>query len=337
MLPAAQEADIRAQWRSGTQSFVLFSSGSTGAPTAYTLSRTLMEWSAAQTGAALQVQSTDRIFCCLPLDKVGGLMQVIRSETWNIPLLVAKPALRPMQYLDEAHPYSITSLTGSQLAASLSDEAETRKLQRFRVVLAGGEALSAATEEKALEQDINLWHTYGMTETASHIALRKAGTKGFIPFPGVALERDAQDGHLLISIPGILAEPLHTRDLVAVETDGSFRILGRLDTVINSGGMKIQAEAVEQIIDALNVTRGRAFVVAGAPDARWGEAVVLLVEGEPFPLDPEQLKKAINEHIPYGAPKSIRFIPKLPRTDSGKISRHEVQKLLHHKHSDESV
>jgi O-succinylbenzoic acid--CoA ligase len=337
MLPAAQEADIRAQWRSGKPSFVLFSSGSTGAPSAYTLSRRLMEWSAAQTGAALKVQASDRIFCCLPLDKVGGLMQVIRSESWNIPLLAIQPALHPMQYLEAHHPFSITSLTGSQLNASLGDAAEIAKLRRFRVVLAGGEALSAATEQTALDAGIQLWHTYGMTETASHIALRRAGTKGFIPFPGVALERDARDGHLIIDIPGILEQPLHTRDVAVLETDGSFRILGRLDTVINSGGMKIQAEAVEQIIDALQLLHNRAFVVAGAPDATWGEAVVLLVEGDPFPLKPKQLKEAVNERIPYGAPKSIRFIPKLPRTDSGKISRHEVQKLLHHKHSDESV
>jgi O-succinylbenzoic acid--CoA ligase len=337
MLPSTQEADIRAQWRSGRQSFVLHSSGSTGAPAAHTLSRKLMEWSAAQTGTALQVQASDRIFCCLPLDKVGGLMQVVRSEAWNIPLLAIQPALHPMQYLEERHPYSITSLTGSQLNASLSDEAEIARLRRFRVVLAGGEALSAAAEQKALEQGIQLWHTYGMTETASHIALRKAGTKGFIPFSGVALQCDARDGHLIISIPGILEQPLHTRDRASVESDGSFRILGRLDTVINSGGMKIQAEDVEQIIDTLHVLRERAFVVAGAPDATWGEAVVLLVEGESFPLNPEQIKEAVNERIPYGAPKSIHFISKLPRTDNGKISRHEVQKFLHHKHGDDSV
>jgi O-succinylbenzoic acid--CoA ligase len=337
MLPSEQEADIRVQWRSGRQSFMLFSSGSTGRPAAHTLSRKLLEWSAAQTGTALQVQASDRIFCCLPLDKVGGMMQVVRSESWNIPLLAIQPAMHPMQFLEDEHPYSITSLTGSQLNSSLSNEAETARLRRFRVVLAGGEALSAATEQKSLDAGIHLWHTYGMTETASHIALRKAGTKGFIPFPGVALKCDARDGHLIISIPGFLEAPLHTRDRAVVESDGSFRILGRLDTVINSGGIKIQAEAVEQVIDRLHILRDRAFVVAGAPDANWGEAVVLLVEGEPFTLDQEQLKNAVNECIPYGAPKSIRFIPKLPRTGNGKINRQEVQKFLHHKHRDDSV
>jgi len=332
MNAAGQEAAIRTRWRSGAGYFVLHSSGSTGAPAAYSLPRRLLEWSAKQTAAALEVQPSDSMYCCLPLDRAGGFMQVIRSEQWNIPLLVVEPNGHPMRNLDETHPFSITSLSNSQLASSLLSDEEAARLRRFRAVLVGGEALSPATEQEAMQQGIRLWHTYGMTETASHIALRRAGTEHFIPFDGVALHSDPEDGHLVIDIPGILETVLHTRDRAVIDEDGNFSISGRLDEIINSGGIKIQAEAVERLLEESGSLRGRSFVITSKAHPIWGRAVVLVVEGAPLPLKLQTLKGIIAPHIAYGYPKEIIYMEFLPRTETGKIRRAAIRMLVENKH-----
>lgn len=329
---ARQASAIRESWQSGTETFVLHSSGSTGAPVAYPLPRRLLIWSAQQTAAALKVQPQDRIYCCLPLNKVGGLMQVIRSEIWNTPLVVAEPQLHPMQELTDNHPFSITSLTNSQLTATLGVTEETKRLWRFRAVLIGGEAIPEITERAAMQADIALWHTYGMTETASHIALRKAGTEHFIPFSGVSLRCAADDGHLIIAIPGILEQELHTRDKAMIYADGSFSISGRTDETIISGGVKIQAEAVEMLLHNSALLSGRNFAVSSKDDVQWGSAVVLVIEGNPMPISTDGLKTLIAPVIPYGFPKEIIYVQALPRTETGKIRRTALRELLRNKH-----
>lgn len=328
----AQEAAIRARWQSGAETFVLLSSGSTGAPAAYPLWRRLLTWSAKQTGKALDIQPQDRIFCCLPLDKVGGFMQVIRSEEWNIPLRVCSPQTHPMQQLEDTHPFSITSLTNSQLTASLGVPEELKRLKCFRVVLVGGEALAERTEHAAMQAGIQVWHTYGMTETGSHIALRRAGTEHFIPFIGVRLRCAEDDGHLIISIPGILETELHTRDKATIYPDGSFSINGRTDETIISGGIKIQPETVEILLHNSGLLAGRNFAISSKEDSQWGNVVVLVIEGNPGPLTTETLKSLIAPVIPYGFPKEIIYAEALPRTETGKIRRAALRELLRNKH-----
>jgi len=337
MNAAQQENSIRTQWRAGAQQFVLQSSGSTGAPASYTLSRTLLEWSAAQTAAALQIQKEDRIYCCLPLDKAGGFMQVIRSEIWQVPLGCDPPDLHPMRRLEPGHPYSITSLTTGQLAAALSVPEETDKLRAFRVVLIGGEALPETLEAAAIQQGIRFLHTYGMTETASHIALRKAGTPHFIPFEGVRIYSAGDDRHLVIDIPGILDAPLHTRDAAIIHADGSFNILGRVDSVINTGGVKIQAEAVEALIHSSGALGERRFIISAKPHPQWGESVVLVAEGLPMSLDLGLLKALIHPNIPYGYPKEVVFMDRLPLTETEKIRRAQIRRILENKPNRDSV
>ena len=329
---ARQAAAIRESWQSGTETFVLHSSGSTGAPVAYPLPRRLLAWSAQQTAVALQIQPDDRIYCCLPLNKVGGFMQVIRSEIWNTPLMVAEPQLHPMRELAEDQACSITSLTNSQLIATLDVPEEVKRLKHFRVVLVGGEAMPESTEKAAMQAGIAVWHTYGMTETASHIALRKAGTEHFKPFDGVSLRCAADDGHLIISIPGILETDLHTRDKAMLYPDGSFSINGRIDETIVSGGVKVQAEAVEKLLHNSAVLSGRNFAISSKEDKQWGSAVVLVIEGNPLSITTDNLKALIAPVIPYGFPKEIIYVESLPRTETGKIMRAALRALLKNKH-----
>lgn len=329
---ARQAAAIRERWQSGIETFVLHSSGSTGAPVAYPLPRRLLVWSAQQTAAALQIQPDDLIYCCLPLNKVGGFMQVIRSEIWNTPLMVTEPQLHPMRELAEDHPCSITSLTNSQLTATLGEPEEVKRLRRFRVVLIGGEAMPESTEHAAMQAGIALWHTYGMTETASHIALRKAGTERFKPFNGVSLRCGADDGHLVIAIPGILETELHTRDKASIQPDGSFSISGRTDETIISGGVKIQPEEVELLLHDSGLLSGRNFAISSKEDKQWGSAVVLVIEGNSLPITTNALKALIAPVIPYGMPKEIIYVEALPRTETGKIMRAALREHLKNKH-----
>jgi len=168
--------------------------------------------------------------------------------------------------------------------------------------------------------------TYGMTETASHIAIRELSGNRRSDFysclPGISVDLNEKNC-LKIHVPEI-AEPIRTNDLALILPDNRFRILGRADSVIISGGIKYQPEAIEKKLEGII---NRRFVVSSVPDKKLGEKLVLVIEGEPFEPDhlQEQIKKLLTA---YEQPKTILFFKELPETTSGKLKRTEIKNLL---------
>jgi O-succinylbenzoic acid--CoA ligase len=177
-----------------------------------------------------------------------------------------------------------------------------------------------------------IYHTYGMTETVSHVALRRlngpAASDNFTPLPGVQLGLDER-GCLTIRAPMTRGELLVTNDLVELHPDGSFRWLGRWDNVINSGGVKVQVEKVEAALAKVLPTVaagqlvGRAVCVGPMPDGRLGQAVALVMEGETLANDLQtSLQTALQPHLSrYEIPRRFYALPHLQRTPTGKIDR----------------
>lgn len=327
------------QWRSGQQTFTVYTSGSTGRPKAIRLSRTQMATSARLTVQALGLQAGDRALVCVSAEFIAGMMMLVRGLEFELPLTVVDPVSRPLANLSPGTSFEFTAMVPLQLQATLQGTPHERAmLDRMQGVLIGGAAFSMALEQQLQQVTAPLYHTYGMTETVSHIALRRLNgphrSERFVPFEGVKLGQDAR-GCLTLSAAVTKQRILQTNDLVKLHADGTFQWVGRVDNVINTGGVKVQIEMVERALEAWllheqdGVYADRRFFVGPIDHARLGQAVVAVIEGEPFgggdTLAPA-LETAIRRNLQqslrrYETPRHFFFVAKLLETPSGKIDR----------------
>jgi o-succinylbenzoate---CoA ligase len=176
-----------------------------------------------------------------------------------------------------------------------------------------------------------LYGTYGMTETISHIALRRLNganrQKTFQALEGVQLSTD-QRGCLVIKAGYLGQEPIVTNDIVELPTPKEFKWLGRVDFVINSGGLKVMPEKVEADISAL-MPDGR-FFIHGFPHKQLGQQVCLIVEGSSWSKDRRNLLlESIKSNVSkYEVPKQILFVEKFVLAGNEKINRRDTAKLV---------
>jgi O-succinylbenzoic acid--CoA ligase len=222
-------------------------------------------------------------------------------------------------------------MTPLQVYNSLQVPEEKERLCRIEILLIGGGAIGPDLEKEIRKLPNEIYSTYGMTETLSHIALRRLNGKNpspyYTPFPSVSLSLSA-DQTLVIDAPEVSREKVVTNDLAELLPDGRFRMIGRKDNTINSGGIKIQTEALEE---KLRPYIPFPFAITSIPDAGLGEAIALLSEEEIT----DDLRQRINETLhKYERPRHIGQIPAIPLTASGKIDRHTcretaIRLLLH--------
>lgn len=309
------------QWLNGTDSFLFHSSGSTGKPKEIHLSRKQMENSASMTRQLLRVQNDDRLLLAMNPETVGGRMVLVRAMEWDLPVSVKSVSANPMLELAENHTFTITSLVPLQLIQILEDEASLNKLNRFKKILLGGAAIDQNLDTAIQKLKPEIFHTYGMTETCSHVAAKLLNGPNrqdkFYPLPGVKLGCN-DEGALWIDSPTTSARPLQTNDLVQFEEDGGFNFLGRADRTINSGGIKIQLDEIEKLSEP--ILAGKQYYYDGLEDEKLGQKLCLIIEGDAF--DTEELHHLLKKELPpYKAPKAIIFAPRFLLTKSGKIDR----------------
>lgn len=327
------------QWLSGQETFTLQTSGSTGQPKAIHLTRTQMITSAHWTGEALGIRSGDRALVCLSVAYIAGMMMLVRGFELGLHVTVIDPVSRPLAAWSPTVRFDFTAMVPLQLHETLHGAPhEGAILDNMQGVLIGGAPISLALEEHSQRVQAPLYHTYGMTETVSHIALRRFNgpqrSDRFIPFDEVRLGIDAR-GCLTITSALTRGETLQTNDLVELQADGAFRWVGRIDNVINSGGVKVHIEQVERALEAwllhyqAGVYAERRFFIGPLAHARLGYAVVAVIEGEPCGAEATgaaTLETALRIHVqqvltPYEVPRKVYFVPKLLETPTGKIDR----------------
>jgi O-succinylbenzoic acid--CoA ligase len=327
------------QWLSGQETFTLQTSGSTGQPKPIPLTRTQMVTSAHWTGHALGLQPGDRALVCLSVAYIAGMMMLVRGFELGLHLTVLDPVSRPLAAFAPARRFDFTAMVPLQLHETLHSNAyESAILNDMQAVLIGGAPVSLALEEHSQGVQAPLYHTYGMTETVSHIALRRMNgpqrSERFTPFEEVRLGVDAR-GCLTITSALTRGDLLYTNDLVEFHADGSFRWLGRIDNVINSGGVKVHIEQVERAIEAWlmhyqgGVYAERRFFVGPLAHPRLGHAVVAVIEGEldggavdGTPAFTMALRTSLQQALtPYEIPRQVYFVPQLFETLTGKIDR----------------
>lgn len=304
-------------------------SGSTGTPKQMLVEKSRMRASARMTCNFLNLNEGDSALLCMPLDYIAGKMMVVRAIERNLRLVSIEPSGHPFKDIrtklqhEGIESLAFAAIVPLQLHNTLLVPEEKKALMQTRHVIVGGGAISEEMEKQLRTFPNAIWSTYGMTETLSHIAMRrlsgKDATDWYTPMPGVNLSQD-KDGCLIIDAPTLNPEILHTNDIVQLRENGTFRILGRRDNVICSGGVKLQIEEIER---ELAKYLSFPFVITKAKDEKFGEIAVLLTEGSTT-LAEAEIPELSNK---YFSPKKILHIDKLPQTETGKPARARAMEI----------
>ncbi len=326
--PYEQEiGDFLLDWVSEREDIRMQTSGSTGSPRDLYMPKNAMVHSALATGEYLGLGEGTRALLCLPARSIAGKMMLVRALVLGWSLELKAPDSNPLEGLIK--PVDFAAMVPMQLEASLD------KPDKISTILVGGAPLSKALLARIPEEGITVYESYGMTETASHIALRKlcrvpqgedpaTVLPPFRALPWVEISTDAR-GCLSIQTSYLPENPLVTNDLVALETEETFRWLGRIDNVVNSGGVKLIPEQLES---KLSPFIAEPFFLAGMPDDTLGEKLVLLVQGAGEDSLLEHIRKAAGMGK-YEVPREVYFLEEFIRTPTGKINRPETLKILY--------
>ena len=335
--------EFLAEWHSDSPTVLVHTSGSTGQPKPMLVEKRRMEASARITCSFLGLKEGDTALLCMPLDYIAGKMMVVRALTCGLRLLSVEPTGHPLAvhssefrvHSSHAQPnyepctlnyeLSFAAMVPLQVWNSLQVPEERERLRQIRHLIIGGGAIDDALADALKDFPNHVWSTYGMTETLSHVALRRLNgpdrSDWYTPFRGVTVSLSA-DGCLVIDAPAVHDGVLVTNDMAAL--DGQrFRILGRKDNVICSGGVKIQIEEVERLL----LTHVRVpFMITKAPDTKFGEQVVLLTES----ADVETLQGVCRAVLPkFWQPRRYLTVAHLPMTETGKPARKEAERMAY--------
>jgi len=288
-------------------------SGSTGQPQTWKVNKKSMLASATLTANYFNCKEGTTALLCLPGNFIAGKMMLVRAMAFGWSLTAIRPTSNPLSEIQDS--FDFAAFTPMQLS-SLSNQ-QLENLAGFGVVIIGGAAVSESTRMQLLQHCDNLYETYGMAETLSHVALRKL-TSEQLPFhalEGVRFSVDLE-GRLQIHAPYVQSEVIQTNDIVELIDEKSFWYKGRFDRMINSGGVKLFAEVIERKLEKV---LSLPYTIGSVHDDILGQKVILYLEGaSDINLESlgEELKKSLNR---FEVPKEIRVVEKLERTESGKI------------------
>lgn len=307
-------------WFDNSDAVTVHTSGSTGIPKEIHLSKEMMRNSARMTNRFFGLNSSATALLCLPASYIAGKMMLVRAIAGGFNLVTVEPKANPFIGIKEKIDFA--AITPYQLSYSL----ETLKTTSIKNIIVGGGHIPSRLEEQTSQIPVAVYETYGMTETASHIALRRVNGKlkadAFTALDGVHIRQDKR-GCLIINAPRLSSNELITNDLVELTSENSFRWLGRADSVINSGGVKIFPEQVEKKLEKILTSN---YFITALPDEELGNKAVLILETERYSAFDEQelIKKMQSLLHKYEIPKEIHYLPKFIYSAGNKILREKV-------------
>ena len=319
------------EWNNPSPYVHVQTSGSTGAPKPMLVEKQRMLNSARITCDFLGLREGDTALLCMSLDYIAGKMMVVRSIERGLKLTTVAPSGHPLsnnyQLSIVNYQLSFAAMVPMQVYNSLQVPEEKERLMQIRHLIIGGGAIDDALAAALTTFPNHVWSTYGMTETLSHIALRRLNgpdaSEWYTPFPSVKVSLN-EDRCLVIDAPLVCPSRLVTNDIAELSSgtdpEVKFRILGRKDNVICSGGIKIQIETVER---QLRPHLQAPFLITKRPDAKFGEAVVLLTEGT-VPEAQEVCERILPK---YHHPRVYLHVDQIPLTETGKPARQQAEQL----------
>lgn len=314
--------DFLEEWTSNKLTITVKTSGSTGEPKVWEIEKVKFWVSATKTCEFFELNNKSTGLLCLSANYIAGKMMLVRALVSGMNLLCVEPKNSPLNYLHEA--IDFCAMVPMQVKSCLN---EPKKLNQIKNLIIGGGQVDFSLQNQLKAYKGNAYETFGMTETLSHVALRKVSPiseNHFSALSGVSILQ-GYNNTLIIDYPELGIYKLKTNDIIELKgTSGHFIWKGRTDFIINSGGVKISPEEVEKQIAHLIKQR---FCIIGLKDEKLGEKVVLALEGEKFNTSilNEELKKYLS---PYTCPKEIMFIKEFPLTNNGKIKRKELFEMI---------
>ncbi|WP_163324401.1 AMP-binding protein [Draconibacterium mangrovi] len=311
------------EWYNTNDYIEVQTSGSTGTPKTITLKKDFVAASALRTIRFFELQDGDSILHCLPSRYIAGKLMTVRALIGKLDLLLIDPA-SDFTKLSDNKPIKFAAMVINQVTKYLA-----LPEQNIENLLIGGSAIPKLLEDQLQQISTQCYSSYAMTETATHIALRQLNgsnkTDSYQCLDDISVELDERDC-IRIVMQGLENGAIQTNDLGELKDSNHFKVLGRVDNVIISGGIKFLAEQIEE---KLAKEMPLPYAISSAPDKHLGEKIILLIEGK---VDGE-VKTIIQNHCTkllskYEQPKDIRFIEKLPRTENGKIDRKKLKLIL---------
>ena len=319
--------EFLAQWNDASPTMEVRTSGSTGTPKLIYIEKERMRASARMTCDFLGIKPADTALLCMPLDYIAGKMMVVRALERNLKLLSVEPSGHPLadntlSNLNESIVH-LAAMVPLQVWNTLQVPEERERLCHIKHLIIGGGAIPRELEQELRTLPINVWSSYGMTETLSHIALRRISEDYYSPLPDISLSQD-QDDCLIINAPSLCAQTLYTNDIVRFHGKDHFQIIGRRDNTICSGGIKIQIEQVEAWLQSIGIDN---IMVTYREDKALGQALVYLTTDE---INTDMLRKSVPTDTPnskFWLPRHIVKVPTLPLTPTGKPDRATAKQL----------
>ncbi len=333
-LPYEQQiGDFLMDWLNNKEQIAMRTSGSTGEPRTFLMQKEKMVKSALATAEFFRLQPGDTALMCLPVGYIAGKMMLVRAMVIGLQIDCVEPSSSPLTGIRKK--YDFCAMVPLQLRSSLND------LEGIKTLIIGGAPLSATLKQQVQDRTTGIYETYGMTETVSHVAVKrvnhilgshepahlsgsnessKSEMACFHALPNITFSQDPR-GCLVIEAPGLLDNPLVTNDMVNLISEKAFVWLGRYDHIINSGGIKLNPEQIEYKLSPGIDCR---FLIAGVPDDRLGQRLVLVLESEDQAgISLQNLAKTPNIEK-YEMPKEVYHLAKFEETGNGKVQREKT-------------
>lgn len=301
--------------------FDCFTSGTTGTPKKYSLTKGQLQYSAKATLRFFNLQEGDSVLLSLSVHFIAGKMMLVRAIEGKLKLTVVAPCSNPFKYLKKDDKFVFTPLVPLQLHEIFESSAEIHQLGKL---LIGGGSVHENLIKKLQQNKINAWSSFGMTETITHFALQKLSPTGddfYECLPDFSVNTN-EERCLLISNSVLFEKPIETKDIVQLSSPTKFRWLGRLDNMINSGGIKISPEIIEQKLKELIPVD---FIISSLFDEKLGQKLVLIYKRHSFEFNVEVQTKIKSQLTAFEFPKEFIPIDDFPRTASGKIIRKDIK------------
>lgn len=310
------------EWLNTEKTYIVQkTSGSTGKPKHITLEKSQLLTSAQMTGDFFGLEECKTALLCISPEYIGGKMMLVRALHYNLDVYTAPISANPIEEL--IVPIDFAAMVPLQVQTILDNNPE--KLDLIRNLIIGGAPVSKQLEERLQSTSCIAYSTFGMTETVSHIALKRLNNTN-APFIGIGKSQFSEkNGCLVVTSPELGIESLMTNDAIELINTTSFRWKGRIDHVINTGGVKVFSEQIEQKLSVRFNTED--FFIASKKDERLGERVIAVLLRSK--IKKEDFQKASNELLDkYEQPKDFYVVEQFVYLANNKLNRNETMKAL---------
>jgi len=305
------------EWLRGEKEFKINTSGSTGKPKSILITRNQMITSTEMTAKTFDLVTEDSILVNLNTKYIAGMMMLVRGLHLDLSITAIEPSSNPLNTIENS--FDFYAFVPLQLQ-TIIESGNSELLNKAKAIIVGGAPISIYQENLFSDSSFPIYSTYGMTETCTHVAIRKIGEDNFKALENVVLSVD-KNNCLIINSPTAIENPLITNDVVDLISETEFRWKGRIDNVINSGGVKIQIEELEAKIAKIltSINQDIRFIISSKSDEKLGEKIILITEKQ---IDTNTIESGLNK---YEMPKEYHIINQFPETETGKIDRKKLK------------